>query len=308
MQTSLFIKTLSLAILCSLTCHKGLSQTCYSIVSETPEDSIFCAKHCPFYDFSTQEELYGTTIPEQLVERKNGRMEDLVEETNNVVYTGIEDHVLYLFVVVDSVGVTRGLIVMNCTERKDEKLFLANRAFEYLKGIEFIPARLRGIAIPYGFSLAIGIRRNSNQDTIPQSKPSTREVFGQGPKHLPYYEGGYDKMYEFLFSNIDLSGIDSSAYDGRRIFVGFIIDTLGNTHDHRIMKGSAGQRCDEALIEACKLLHFHPAIGYDDKPQSCEFSIPFRFGQEQDSESNCFFRRLFKKKSPRTKCATETTI
>ena len=136
----------------------------------------------------------------------------------------------------------------------------------------------------------------------------TREVFGHEPKHLPYYEGGYDKMYEFLFSNIDLSGIDSSAYDGRRIFVGFIIDTLGNTHDHRIMKGSAGQRCDEALIEACKLLHFHPAIGYDDKPQSCEFSIPFRFGQEQDSESNCFFRRLFKKKSPRTKCATETTI
>lgn len=172
MQTSLFVKTLSLTILCSLICYKGLSQTCYSIVSDTPEDSIFCAKHCPFYDFSTQEELYGTAIPEQLVERKNGRMEDLVEETNNVVFKGIEYHVLFLYVVVDSAGVTRGLIVMNCTEEKDEKLFLANRAFEYLKGIEFIPARLRGIAITYGFSLAIGL---NNQDSIPQSNSNTRK-------------------------------------------------------------------------------------------------------------------------------------
>lgn len=105
-------------------------------------------------------------------------------------------------------------------------------------------------------------------------------------------------MYEFIISNIDFSNVDdSTVFDGRKVFVEFTIDSLGNTYDHRILKGSAGQRCDEALIEACKLLRFHPAIGYDDKPQNYEFSFAIRFGQEQASENNCFFRRLFKKKS-----------
>ncbi len=103
-------------------------------------------------------------------------------------------------------------------------------------------------------------------------------------------------MYEFIFSNIDMGDIDSSAFDGRRIFVGFTIDTLGNTHDHKILKGSLGKRSDDALIDAFKLLHFHPAIGYDDKPQNYEFSIAIQFGHEQNDRNKCFFRRIFKKK------------
>lgn len=125
----------------------------------------------------------------------------------------------------------------------------------------------------------------------------TREVFGHEPKHLPCYEGGYEKMYEFIFSNIDMSDIDSSTFDGRRIFVGFTIDTLGNTYDHRILKGSVSKRSDDALINACKLLHFHPAIGYDDKPQNYEFSIAIQFGHEQNDRNKCFLKRIFKKKS-----------
>lgn len=80
------------------------------------------------------------------------------------------------------------------------------------------------------------------------------------PKQLPYYEGGYEKMFDFILGNID----DSLLFNGCKVFVGFTIDTLGNTHDHKILKGSAGKTCDDALINACKLLRFHPAIGYDD--------------------------------------------
>lgn len=165
------------------------------------------------------------------------------------------------------------------------------------------PAKQQGkpIIIQYFVPVRFVLNRKEDisscsSDLIIQSS-ETREVFGQEPKQLPYYEGGYEKMYEFLFSNIDLSDIDSSAFDGRKIFVGFTIDTMGNTYDHRILNGSTGKRSDDALINACKLLHFHPAIGYDDKPQNYEFSIAIQFGHEQNDRNKCFFKRIFKKKS-----------
>ncbi len=292
MQASLFVKTLSFTILCSLSCYKGLSQTCYSIVSDTPEDSIFCAKHCPFYDFSTQEELYGTAIPEQLVDRKNGRMEDLVEETNNVVFKGIEYHVLFLYVIVDSAGVTRGLIVMNCTERKDEKLFLANRAFEYLKGIEFIPARLRGIAIPYGFSLAIGIKRNSNQDSRPQSNPSNMDTTMQDKVDesvdmIWYFDTppsfdkdrSYNKLLNLIKDNLmQIDTLEKTEV----VYVQFQIDTIGFTHHHKVLRG-VNERLDAEALRVCRLIKFDHPAKQGGKPVNIIYSLPIKFEPRKES-------------------------
>ncbi len=102
------------------------------------------------------------------------------------------------------------------------------------------------------------------------------EIFSE-PKEVPYYEGGMGKMCDYVLSNLNM---DSIVFDGSKVFVGFTIDTLGNTHNHRILRGSIGKSGDEALINACKLLHFNPAIGYDNKPQNSEYSFAIQFEKE----------------------------
>ncbi|MBR3427774.1 MAG: TonB family protein [Bacteroidales bacterium] len=223
--------------------------------------------------------------------------------TDNIHYpiSAIKDSIegtVYVEFYIDTVGGTfKHRVLRGVRNDLDEEALRVTRLIRFDS-----PAKQRGkpIIIRYFVPVRFVLNRKEkilscSSDLIAQS-PETREVFDHEPKRLPYYEGGYEKMYEFIFSNIDMGDIDSSAFDGRRIFVGFTIDTLGNTHDHRILKGSVGKRCDDALIDACKLLHFLPAIGYDDKPQNYEFNVVIQFGQKQNEENKCFFRRIFKKK------------
>lgn len=224
--------------------------------------------------------------------------------TDNIHYpiSAIKDSVegtVYVEFYIDTVGGTFNHRVLRGV-RND----LDEEALRVTRFIRFdSPAKQRGKPIIIQYFVPVRFILNRKEEILSCSSnliiqsPETRDVFGQGPKHLPCYEGGYEKMYEFIFSNIDMSDIDSSTFDGRRIFVGFTIDTLGNTYDHRILKGSVSKRSDDALINACKLLHFHPAIGYDDKPQNYEFSIAIQFGHEQNDRNKCFLKRIFKKKS-----------
>ena len=110
--------------------------------------------------------------------------------------------------------------------------------------------------------------------------PREREIFSS-PKQLPFFEGGYERMIAFILSNID----DSIHFDcnDNKVYVGFLIDSLGDTHEHSIVKGSAGKQYDDALLNACKLLHFYPAIGYDDKPQNYRFTFAILFSCEQNA-------------------------
>lgn len=200
---------------------------------------------------------------------------------DNIRYpiSAIKDSVegtVYIGFYIDTIGITFDHSVLRGVRHDlDEEALRVTRLLTFGS-----PAKQRGMPIVVHYIVPVRFKL----DNI--------EVFTH-PKQFPYYEGGNEKISEFILSNIDK---DSCVFNDSKVFVGFTIDTLGNTYNHRILKGSAGECCNEALINACKQLHFTPAIGYDNKPQNYEYIITIRFSGKE-KEKKCVFRRLFTKKS-----------
>lgn len=276
-----------LLVVSSLTCMKCLAQENYAIVAESSLDSTICAIHCPFFDFDSQEIIVGSSIPDQLVTSVHGSMNEVQEATKHVLETAFrfdsKGLPVSLYVVIDSIGAVRG-IVTNVTRNNKLPLAVAKVALDYLKTMSFNPATLRGRPIVSGFSLFIRLKE--------ESEIGTRWSYESMPSFD--HDGKQKKLYKLI--NENLAQFDTLTKT-ETVYVRFLVDTLGATHQHKVMKG-VNPQLDEEALRVCRLIKFdHPAM-QGGKPAETFYTVPIRFEPPQAqpiTKKRCVFWRKKKK-------------
>jgi len=99
------------------------------------------------------------------------------------------------------------------------------------------------------------------------------KVDENGLKNIIYSE---NKLKEFIQNNIRYpeSAKSDSVYG--RVFVSFWIDTIGNTIDHKVIKGIRDDLDNEAL-RVTKLIVFEKPAMQKGKPVKISFTVPVEF-------------------------------
>lgn len=272
-----------LLVVSFLTCLKCLAQERYAIVADSPLDSTICSTYCPFFDFDLQETIVGSTIPDQLVSCVLGSMNEVQEATKLVLETAFpldpKGLPVFLYVVIDSVGAARG-IVTNVTRNNKMPLAAAKVALDYLKTLGFNPATLRGRPIVSGFPIFIRLKEGADTGTVwsYESMP----VFDNDRKQ--------DKLFKLIKDN--LAQFDNLTKP-ETVYVRFLVDTLGVTLRHEVVKGVKQQLNEEAL-RVCRLIKYDRPAMRGGKPAETTYIVPIRFEPTQTqatSKKRCFFWR-----------------
>lgn len=103
----------------------------------------------------------------------------------------------------------------------------------------------------------------------------------------PVFRDGSDDLKAFIIENTNypLSALKDSV-EGRAI-VTFMIDTLGNTFDHRIVRSVRGDMDEEALRVA-RLIKFDKPAKQKDRPISIRYvvSVDFYLKNSMDMGKN----------------------
>ena len=248
------------------------SQEKYSIIADSKEDSLFCVKYCPFYDFDSQENIIGISLPDQMVSLPEDNLIQLLDATRIVLESAFgynpQGLPLVLYVVVDNTGVARGVIVNTANHHNKRSEDAARVAFDYLKTKVYIPAALRGKPITQGFYvLAKIIEENEiNNDEI-----GTVAI----PTSWPVYQNDhyYQKLTNFVKEHLHY---EDTITITQTVRVRFIVDTLGNTHHHEIVHGEFPSLNNEAL-RVCRLIKFSKPAMQGNKPVSVSFQLPILF-------------------------------
>lgn|GEM_PF-4505797 len=259
---------LFLSLLCYIQVY---SQEKYSIVADSPMDSSVCAANCPFFDFDSQELIIGSTIPDQLIAYRHGSIEDVQITTESVLgecfQIAVDGLPVSLYVVIDSLGVVRG-IVTNVGDNDKMSLIVAKVALNYLKSLSFSPATLRGKPIVYGFPIFIRIRE----------KPEIG--MGVSFESMPSYENdrNQDKLFKLVKDN--LKQFDTLSKP-ETVYVQFIVDTLGVTHQHKVLRG-VNEQLDAEALRVCRMIKFDHPAKLRGKPVSMTNCLPIKFEPRKD--------------------------
>ena len=273
-----------LLLLCVLISCECIPQERYIIVADSPKDSLFCSVHCPFYDFDWQETLICSTLPDQLVTYRYGSMDDIIDATKLILLSSFEyapnGLPISLYVVIDSFGTVRGIIV-NTTKDNELPVLVARVAFNYLKTKEFYPASLRAKPITYGFFVLFRTIEKNYSDIVSsiESWPKLNN------------DDDYLELASFVKSNLKYEDTITSTHT---IIVSFHVDTLGKTSNHKVIR-SDNHFFDSEALRVCQLIKFdHPAI-YNSKPINVGFTIPITFTPKTPPVSKkrtcCFGRK-----------------
>ncbi len=111
-----------------------------------------------------------------------------------------------------------------------------------------------------------------SQDTIRNDV-----VLSKNYAEFPEFKDGIKGLLEFIEANLvyPQSAIDDTI-EGR-VLIGFLVDTLGNTSDHKVLKGVRGDIDNEAL-RIVRLIKFDkPAYNWKNEPIEIEFMLPISF-------------------------------
>ncbi len=97
----------------------------------------------------------------------------------------------------------------------------------------------------------------------------------------PEYPGGWEAMYEELFTNITYPKLAMQSGLEGRVFVEFIIDSTGDMSSVRLLKGIGGG-CDEQAIQAFLSLEhcWRPGKDHMGNPMNTRFRVPVNFELE----------------------------
>lgn len=266
---------------------KVFSQENYFIIADSSEDSLFCAKHCPFYDFDSKANIIGMTLPEKMVSIPGDNMTQLSKSAQIVLESTFGYNPiglpLVLYVVVDDSGIARGVIVNATNHQSKRSQYAARVAYDFLKTKEYNPASLRGKPITYGFTVLAKIEEtgvNNNEIEIINAITS-----------WPVYQNdySYQELAAFVKKNLHYEDTITTT---KIVRVRFIVDTLGNTHCHEIVHSESPLLNDEAL-RVCRLLKFTKPAIQKDRPVSVWFQVPIRFEPKQvvkPKRKHCLFK------------------
>ncbi len=92
----------------------------------------------------------------------------------------------------------------------------------------------------------------------------------------PQYKRGYHDFLDFIHSQINVS--DTLLQDSLKniVYVSCIVDTLGNTSSHYILKGFS-KELDKEALRVSKLIKFDKPAMQLGKPVRVKFIIPIEF-------------------------------
>lgn len=93
----------------------------------------------------------------------------------------------------------------------------------------------------------------------------------------PAYNNGMKGLFEFIRANLvyPQTAIDDSI-EGR-VYIEYIVDTLGNTSNHKILRGVREDIDNEALRIARLIKYDKPAFSWRDEPVEIEYILPINF-------------------------------
>ena len=100
----------------------------------------------------------------------------------------------------------------------------------------------------------------------------------------------YQKLSDFVKGNLRY---DDTLTEMRIVYVTFKVDTVGNTHDHKIVRGSSPS-LDEEALRVCRLITFTQPAMQGDKPVSVWYQVPVPFEprtKHNIKTKKCIFRR-----------------
>ena len=219
-----------------------------------------------------------------MVSLRHGSLEQLQVSTKLLLESALgQDPTgmpIMLYVVVDSVGIARGVIVNTMDNFSKVPEHAARIAFDQLKTREFTPASLRGEPITNGFPILFRPRKEYYCNEIVSCLES-----------WPCYndDQDYEKLFAFLRDNLHYNDTISIT---KIVYVSCIVDTLGNTHRHEVTRG-VSPSIDQEAIRVCELVKFDKPAMQNGRPVSMEFTIPVRFEPNQASklkQKHCLFK------------------
>lgn len=102
-------------------------------------------------------------------------------------------------------------------------------------------------------------------------------IFSDKYSKYPAYNNGMKGLFEFIRANLvyPQSAIDDSI-EGR-VYIEYIVDTLGNTSNHKILRGVREDIDNEALRIARLIKYDKPAFSWRDEPVEIEYVLPINF-------------------------------
>lgn len=261
-------------LLCCIACDSCYSQAKYTIVAGSKIDSMYCVEHCPFFDFHTLEEIHGSTMPDHMISVKNGKIEQLQTSTKQVLESTFghssQGTPVSINIVVDSVGVARGAIVNAANNSNGLPELAARVAFDYLKTVEFLPATLHGKPIASVIPVFFRIDENK-KDNGAISKTEMAWSY----ESMPSFDHDFkqDKLLNFVKDNLkQFDTLENEAI----VYVQFEVDTMGFTHNHKVIRGIDEQLNAEAL-RVCHLIKFDNPAMQRGEPASIIYTLPIKF-------------------------------
>lgn len=116
-------------------------------------------------------------------------------------------------------------------------------------------------------------------DTISSTTPR-RRILSPGFIHyaerMPVFEGGAEGLYCFLYRNNRFATLLAS-YPSGRVFIAFVVDTVGQVQNVRLLK-SLHPELDAEALRLVRLLSGHFTPGYQNKrPVAVPFTLPIQF-------------------------------
>jgi TonB family protein len=106
---------------------------------------------------------------------------------------------------------------------------------------------------------------------------------------MPKFSGGEDKLFDFLARNIRYPHEAREKGIQGRIYLTFVIDSLGNVSDAKTLRG-IGSGCDE---EALRVINSMPPWipgRQDGKPVSVQYNLPVNFSLNEGNEKMVKFK------------------
>lgn len=265
-------------------------------IAFSEEDRRFCQEYRKL-----KIEETGTHIwPDHIIESERGNIDSVLQEikTKTLVHYGHLDcfRSLYVDIVVDTNGVVRGgYLVKKVSSCEMEAARYIVRLFQKEK---FIPASIRGRKVVYDIPFLIKNDSSTHngslnvQDSIASEDIGTRWSYESMPSFD--HDRKQKKLYKLI--NENLAQFDTLTKT-ETVYVRFLVDTLGATHQHKVMKG-VNPQLDEEALRVCRLIRFDNPAMQGGKPAETFYTVPIRFEPPQAqpiTKKRCVFWRKKKK-------------
>ena len=102
-------------------------------------------------------------------------------------------------------------------------------------------------------------------------------VFRDEYAKYPEFKNGMKGLYEFIQANIVYPQSANDNFIEGVVYIEYIVDTLGYTFNHKILKGIREDIDNEALRVAKLIKYDKPAFSWRDEPIECVYYLPIKF-------------------------------